>query len=602
MVVAHVGRIAGGAYPNEARNKPMDKFEQRARQRAQMGQVDSIRRRSNQLQNHVIDQVQYGKLTRRDFLRKGSLLGLSFPVMGVILAACGEDSAGTTTTAAGGAATTATGATSTTAATGPVTVRVGVDQPAVGIDPVLINDEAGLAMLGQTGQYLIFSDADLNAVPVLAESWEPNDNADVWTFNLRQGVTFHDGTEMTAEDVVATFNGPLSEGNAASAYGTYAFSAGNAVAVDDYTVEFSLDSPNAAFPFFVSSDNYNAAILPASFWAGYEEGSYEQSFIGTGPWINESFEPGVSAAYVKNEDYWGDNAAQPDRMEVTFVADDAAAVTAFQEGRLDVIHSISFAAADSVVDDPNANVQNISTGQHRQIYFDTSAAPFDDPRVRQAVALTLDRQVMIEGLLGGFGVLGNDHPIWEGYPSYNADAVEQRSVDLEQAQQLLNDAGYGDGIEAPLDVVTFNEVEDLAQLVQSSAAQIGVNLQVNAYDTGTYYADYWLAASGSMGIVNYGHRGVPNVYLGAPLLSDGTWNASHWVNSDYDDLFTQFVGELDPAASNQLAGDIQSLLNEEVPFMVPYFVDFISVTSADMEGLETTGMGHYDIVNAAFAG
>lgn len=569
-----------------------------------MEQVDFIRGRSNQLHNQVIDELQDGKITRRDFLRKGSLLGLSFPVMGLILSACGDDTAATTTTAPGGATTTtaATGDPTTTMATGPVTMRVGVDQPAVGIEPVLINDEAGLAMLGQTGQYLIFSDADLNAVPVLAESWEPNDTADVWTFTLRQGVTFHDGTEMTAEDVAATFNGPIAEGNAASAYGTFAFSAGNAVAVDPYTVEFTLDAPNAAFPFFVSSDNYNAAILPASFWGDYSEGSYEQSFIGTGPWINESYDPGVSAVYVKNQDYWGDNRAQPARMEVTFVGDDAAAVTAFQEGRLDVIHSISFAAADAVVDDPNANVQNISTAQHRQIYFDTSAPPFDDPRVRQAVALTLDRPTLIEGLLGGFGVPGNDHPIWQGYPVHNADAEEQRTINLEMAQQLLNDAGYGDGIEAPLDVVSFNEVEDLAQLVARSASEIGVNLQVNAYDTGTYYADYWLQASSSMGIVNYGHRGVPNVYLGAPLLSDGTWNASHWVNEDYDDLFAQFVGELDETAAVDLAGQIQTLLHDEVPFMVPYFLDFISVTRADVEGLETTGMGHYSIVNAAFTG
>ncbi|MFP4073466.1 MAG: ABC transporter substrate-binding protein, partial [Actinomycetota bacterium] len=572
----------------------MDKFEERARRRAQMERMDSIRRRSNPRQNQAIDELAHGRLTRRDFLRKGSLLGLSFPVMGVILAACGEDTAGTTTTAAGGATTTtAAGGVTTTTAAGPVTMRVGVGQPAVGIEPVLINDEAGLAMLGQTGQYLIFSDDDLSAVPVLAESWEPNESADVWTFNLRQGVTFHDGTEMTAEDVAATFNGPIAEGNAASAYGTFAFSPGNAAVVDPYTVEFTLDAPNAAFPFFVSSDNYNAAILPASFWEDYSEGSYEQSFVGTGPWINESYEPGVSAVYVKNEDYWGDNSAQPDRMEVTFVGDDAAAVTAFQEGRLDVIHSISFAAADAVVDNPDASVQNISTSQHRQIYFDTSAPPFDDPRVRQAVALTLDRPALIEGLLGGFGVPGNDHPIWQGYPVHNADAVEQRSRNLEMAQQLLSDAGYGDGIDAPLDVVEFNEVEDLAQLVSRSAAEIGVNLEVNTYDTGTYYADYWLQASSSMGIVNYGHRGVPNVYLGAPLLSDGTWNASHWVNNDYDELFAQFVGELDESASVELAGQIQTLLNEEVPFMVPYFLDFISVTRADLEGLGTTGMGHY---------
>jgi peptide/nickel transport system substrate-binding protein len=92
------------------------------------------------------------------------------------------------------------------------------------------------------------------------------------------------------------------------------------------------------------------------------------------------------------------------------------------------------------------------------------------------------------------------------------------------------------------------------------------------------------------------------VYLAAPLLSDGTWNASHYANADYDTLFGQFNAELDGDAQRDLAGQIQTLLNEEVPYSVPYFLDFISVTSANFEGLVTTGMGHYDIVNASMSG
>lgn len=581
----------------------MDKFEQHARRRAQMERIDSIRRRSNPRQNQAIDELAHGKLTRRDFLRKGSLLGLSFPVMGVILAACGEDTAGTTTTAAGGATTTtaAGGGPTTTVASGPVTVRTALPAPAVGIDPVLINDEGGLATFGQAAEYLIFSDDELTPVPVLAESWEPNADGDVWTFHLNPNATFHDGSPVTAEDVVASVQG-VAEGNAASAFETFGVDPGAVVAVDPQTVEFTLVQPNGAFPFFMSSDNYNAAILPASFWDEYSEGAYEQSFIGSGPWINESFDPGVSAVYVKNEDYWGDNSAQPDRMEITFFDDEASAVTGFQEGRIDTIPHISFSGATALLDNPDAEVTSISTSQHRQIYFDTSNPPFDDPRVRQAIALTLNRPTLIEGLLGGFGLVGNDHPIWPNFPMHNADAVEQREEDLATAQQLLEAAGYSDGFEAPLDTLVFFEVEDLAQLVAGSAAQIGVTLNVGVYDSGTYYNDYWLAAEGSMGIVNYGHRGVPNVFLGAPLLSDGTWNASHWVNEDYDALFDQFATAGDLDTQTQIAGEIQTLLNEEVPFIVPYYVDHISVSRPDFSGLEVTGMGHYSVVEGSFNG
>ena len=586
----------------------MDQYEQRARRRAQVEQLDSIRRRSNPHQNQAIDELQNGKLTRRQFLRRGSLLGLSFPVMGVILAACGEDTAGTTTTAAAGATTAAGapttaagGGSDTTMASGPVTVRTALPAPAVGIDPVLINDEGGLATFGQAAEYLIFSDDELTPVPVLADSWEPNEDGSVWTFNLNPNATFHDGSPVTADDVVATVQG-IAEGNAASAFETFGVDPGGVVAVDPQTVEFTLTQPNGAFPFFMSSDNYNAAILPASFWENYSEGAYEQSFIGSGPWINESFEPGASAVYVKNQDYWGDNSAQPDRMEIIFFDDEAAAVTGFQEGRIDTIPHISYSGATALLDSPDANVTSISTAQHRQIYFDTANPPFDDPRVRQAIALTLDRPVLIEGLLGGYGVVGNDHPIWQNYPMYNADAVAQREADIATAQQLLSDAGYPDGFEAPLDTLVFFEVEELAQLVAGSAAQIGVTLNVGVYDSGTYYNDYWLAANASMGIVNYGHRGVPNVYLGAPLLSDGTWNASHWVNEDYDALFNQFATAGDADTQTQIAGEIQTLLNEEVPFIVPYYVDHISVSSPNFSGLEVTGMGHYSVENGSFSG
>ena len=252
-----------------------------------------------------------------------------------------------------------------------------------------------------------------------------------------------------------------------------------------------------------------------------------------------------------------------------------------------------------MLESPDATVSSISTAQHRQVYFDTASAPFNDKRVRQAVALTLNRQVFIDGLVAGYGTVGNDHPIWSLFPMYNPDSPAQRDEDLATAQSLLEAAGVGGGFSAPLDTLVFAEVEDLAQLIQASATQIGIDLTVGVYDSGTYYNDYWLAAAGSMGIVNYGHRGVPNVYMAAPLLSDGTWNASHWVNETYDDLYAQFASAPDLDTQRQISGEMQTLLNDEVPFIVPYFVDHISITQPNFGGMAVTGMGHVDLSNAS---
>jgi peptide/nickel transport system substrate-binding protein len=555
--------------------------------------------------------VEPTRRNSRSATRRSRLFGVVFVVLGMGLAACADDTASTTTTTAAGGdevTTTAAGGTTTTAPETPpdaTTVRVALPTPAVGIDPVLINDEGGLAVFGQAAEYLIFSDDELNPVPVLADSWESNDTGDVWTFYLNPDATFHDGSPVTAADVVATVQG-IAGGNAGPAFQTYGVDPAQVVAVDDLTVEFTLTQPSGAFPFFMSSDNYNAAILPASFWDEYTEGSYEQSFIGSGPWINESYDPGVSAVYVKNENYWGDNSGQPDRMEITFFADESAAVTGILEGRFDVIPHISYSGATTLIDNPEVEVSSISTAQHRQVYFDTSKPPFDDNRVRQAIALALDRDLLVDGLLGGFGVVGNDHPIWDNFPMYNSGAVEQRTQDLELAQQLLTEAGYPDGFEAPLDTLVFFEVEDLAVLIQQSVAPLGIDLNVGVYDSGTYYGDYWLAADASMGIVNYGHRGVPNVYLGAPLLSperlgDDSWNASHWSNAEYDALFDQFTSAPDLETQTEIAGQMQALLNDEVPFIVPYYVDHISVTRPGISGLAVTGMGHYSVVDASLS-
>ena len=567
------------------------------RKRAAQEQVDAIRRRSTPVQNHIIDEYAAGKLSRRSFVRRTAILGMSLPVAGFLAKACAPQELDEVVDEPVDPE--APPAPEEPDPTAPQVVRASFFRPAGPIDPVLTNDEGRLAVLGQASEYLIFSDDELVPRPELAESWESNEVGDVWTFNLYPNATFHDGTPVTAEDVVASFRG-IADGNAASAFETFGVTADSVEAVDEHTVRFQLERPNGSFPFFVSSDNYNATILPVSFWENYAEGSYEQEFPGSGPWILESFEPDAFAHYVKNENYWGERPGQPDRLEVTFIEEEAPMVTAFQEGRTDIIPLISFAGASALIDSPDANVIAIPTSQHRQIYFDTSRPPFDDPRVRQAIALTLNRQALLDGLVGGFGVLGNDHPIWEVYPMFDPGAVGQRDEDLAEARALLEAAGHGDGFSSRLDTLTFREVPDLATLVQSSAREIGVDLEVGVFDAGTYYSDYWLAAEASMGIVNYGHRGVPDVFLGAPLLSDGTWNASHWQNPAYDELFAQYSASPDLDSQRQLAGQIQALLWEEIPFMVPYFVDNIAITKPGVEGLTVTGMGHVDLTGVRF--
>jgi peptide/nickel transport system substrate-binding protein len=560
-------------------------------------EIDAIRRTRNQRDNHLIDEYVARRISRKEFIRRGTIAGMSIPLVAWLAAACGGDDEG--------AGQTGTGAGTGTEPTGQPggTFRFGLTTPSSGLDPVLVADAGGLCLNGQTGEYLSLSLGDPELKPVLAESWESNEDATVWTFQIRQGVTFNDDaqTPMTARDVAATFNrlaDPKNKSNALSVF-QGVLGAGATSAPDDATVVFELDAPNGNWPWLVSSDNYNAIILPENF-----NGDWEKTWVGTGPWKLESYQPKVSAALVRNENYWGEPAL-PDRVEITFYDDAAAAVLLLQGNQVDALDAISVSAGRAIINDTaNFKIIKIAGSTHRQLSMRTDKEPFTDKRVRQAIALTLDRQAIIDGLFEGYADLGNDSPFAPVFASTNPD-VPQREQDLEQARQLLSDAGMPDGFNVKMNAIKTGEVPQYAQIVQDSAREIGVNIELVIQDPTTYYGDAVFGSSpwldSVMSLVDYGHRGVPNVLLGAPLLSDGVWNAAHFKNQQYDDLVVQFFQEPDVGRQQEIAGEIQTLLLDETPIIFAYFYNILTPTLANVSGVVPTAINHLFVDRATKA-
>src|SRR4051812_9204072 len=250
-----------------------------------------FRRRRNDIENHIIDEYVAGRIDRREFIKRGTVAGLSLPMISFLIAACGgaNDSSSTTAPAASSGA---AGATSAAAPVAGGTMRLGITTPTTEVDPILNGDTGGLAVLALTGEFLCVSE-NKQLTPWLAESWTSNTDATEWTFKIRQGVKFNDGGPMTAKDVAASINrmaDPANKSNALSAT-TGVLSATSAKATDDTTVVFTLDSPVGSFPYYVSSDNYNSIILPEAY-----AGDFTKSFPGTGPWKNTAYQEGVSAS------------------------------------------------------------------------------------------------------------------------------------------------------------------------------------------------------------------------------------------------------------------------------------------------------------------
>jgi peptide/nickel transport system substrate-binding protein len=216
-------------------------------------QVDAIRSRSSELENHLIDEYRSGYISRRDFVRRGGVIGMSIPVVGFLAAACGTGS--NTSTSSGGSADTAVKAGGKDVAVKPGgTLKLGMSPgPTTEIDPIKVADEGGLGVMSQSGEFLSWSDSKLQLQPRLAESWKPNSDGSVWTFKIRQGVKFHDGTPMTADDVASSINALSDPKNGSNALSTFAgvLSKGSAKATDASTVEFQLDGPNGNFPYLL---------------------------------------------------------------------------------------------------------------------------------------------------------------------------------------------------------------------------------------------------------------------------------------------------------------------------------------------------------------
>ena len=549
--------------------------------------LDAIRPGLSERENHFVDELGRGGLSRRDFLRAASVAGMSLPLAGFIAAPALAAKKATSLKAGPKAGAKA-------AKRAPL-LRVGVLAPQGAVDPVLANNQGSLLLLGQTGEYLAFSNNNLELEPRVALSWSPNADSTLWTFKLRKGIKFHNGKPLTADDVVASFDriadATNKKSNALSVF-KGVLQKGNIKKVDDYTVTFQLDTPTGGFPYLVSSDNYNAIILPRDY-----AGGWDTSFIGSGPWILEKYTADQSVSLKRNPTYW-DAARQPrfDRLVLTLFPPESfsqAGLAQLQGGQLDALSFTSTANGTALKGDSNFVVQSSHTSGHLQLHMRSDQGPFADKRLRQAFALTLDRDAILKGVADGFGVLGNDSPMAPAYTTTDK-SVAQRKKDLVKAKQLLTDAGKPDGFEVQLDSYHRADIDLLSQVAVAAGKEIGINIKLNLQDN--YYDKAWL--NSDMGITDYGHRGVPNVYLNAALKSDGVWNAAHYKSADFDAAAKAFISAPEAVAQKAASKKVQEILLEDSPMVIANFGDVLTIVRKNLTGLKTTGMGHVEATEA----
>ena len=548
---------------------------------------------------HLVDMVRSGRMTRRQLLVRASVFGIGATAAGQLLAACGGE---------GGGGGVVSPSASGDAAPPPVmggTLKVAMAPSLTDIDPVTIYDTGGMILVAQFCEYLIGVNDDYTLKPVLAESWSPNETVDVWTFKLRQGVKFSDGSPFEAEDVVATIDRLVDPESGSGALAAFQgiLSPGGTQKVDQYTVAFNLDKPFADFPYLVCQSSYNTVMLPRTY-----EGDWVKDPVGTGPWLLKDYVSKQSCTAVKNPGYWGKDAegrALPymDQVDWVMIEDKAAQTLQLQSGALDVQAETTFQGSQALFADPNLKVLVFRSPSIRELFLATDQDPWKDYRVRQALALCLDRQTINQALFDGRSTLGYDS-FWnpDVYPGMPANVV--RSQDYAKAKQLLTEAGHADGLSVTLSAPNFLEMPQYAQLVQEQARPAGINVKIQTVDYNAWYAGGpedapWLNANA--GIVEWGGRPAPSVYVQAMLLPDSAWNSSHWADQEFASKFNEYVGTVDEATRMDQATQLSQMQQDQTPILVSFFSSNLRAMKKNVYGVLGPGEAYIDVAQAYIA-
>jgi len=533
------------------------------------------------IENTLIDEFVAGEFDRKELIRRAGIFGVSASVVGTLLGALGEAPlalAGTETVKAGGR------------------IKVGITPPPAGaIEPHLFADQGSLQTGGIAGEFLTRATQSKTLLPELAVSWKPNADASIWTFKLRPNVKFHTGQTMTADDVVTTWKRLTSPGSTALSAVGGILTPDGVVKVDDLTVAFHLTSPVSNFPYLVSSTTYQAIILPAN----YVLGTFTSKSQTTGAFELVSYTPGVGATYNRFAGWWG-GTAPLDGVDGTYYQAAAAADAALLGGSIDLITQITLSSDRPLFNNPNVKVITARGATHREVPMRVDLKnPLHDYRVRQAIALTLDRPAIVKTLFNKFADVGNDSPF---APVYGlATSVPQRKKNIKLAKQLMAAAGYPHGFSITLTTETTQEIPALAQIIQRSVKAIGINMKLVIETSTAYFAGTstgpptgwgttpWLNTP--INITDWGSRAVPNVYLISALGTKGIWNAAHYSNKTFDSDVKSFLAAASAKDQNKYAVAMQNILLHDTPVIFPYFYYYLSAASPKVKGYNADALG-----------
>jgi peptide/nickel transport system substrate-binding protein len=456
-------------------------------------------------------------------------------------------------------------------------LRMSLDQAASVIHPMLARVNPEYLVTELLYSNLTRLKPDMTVEPDLAISWEPNETRTEWTFKLRPGVTFHDGSPLTSEDVVASINAIL-DPKTASPGRTNVGPIKEVAAIDPLTVKFTLSGAYADLP--VALTYLNARIVPAKVTAS-DLASLSTTANGTGPFKLVSYEPDRKIVVERNAAYYDPTRPYLDRVELLVYPDRTAEASAMMSGEIDLLLTTTPGEYERLVKASGVKALRTPSGQFLNINLGCDQKPFDDVRVRQALALAVDREATVGFVAGGYGTPGNDTPLNSAYHFYKN--IPQKKPDIAKAKQLLADAGYPNGID--LTLIASDRPTTRTQLgvaVREMAAAAGFRINVQTMPHATYLDQVWKKGNFYVGFYNM--QPTADAIFNLLYTSNATWNETRWNNSAFDTVINAARVETDEVKRTALYAKAQELMNTEVPTVISAFFDLLAAQRSYVEG------------------
>lgn len=443
---------------------------------------------------------------------------------------------------------------------------------------------------------LVTFDQEGNITDWLAESHDISEDGLVYTFVLRDGLKFSDGTDVTAEDVKFSLDRHLEVG------GSLPISADvvSVEAQDQKTAVITLGTPFG--PFLSELANFTNGIIPRDF-GGKTEEEFFQNPVGTGPFVVESWDPAGDITFVKNEYYWQEGKPYLDKLVYRIVDDENQAMNQLIAGEVNGIESVSFGSVENLANNPDTRIETSGSWQVEELFFNTLDEHFSDVHVRRAIALAIDRQALTQALTFGYGETANS--IVPSSLKFNHnDTVKALSGDVEAARAELAQSAYPDGFDTTISIASGNNTRmQEAQIIQAAAAQIGINIQINAQEIATFREDFRNYNFDMM--INGATADYPDADSIFHFQVDPEgFSKCYWTNYNNEEA-TQLMHAGQQASTDEERDEIyrqlQQILADDVPYIPLYYPDVVIGLGQNVEGIEVLPNGSVRFENVTIA-